>query len=79
MALLTKDFIILVFIAALLATPIAYFFMKKWLNGFVDQINLSATVFMLAILAALLITIITISAQATKAAITNPVDSLRKE
>lgn len=77
--LLSKDFIVLVMIAFLIASPIAWFFMDKWLQDFAYRINISWWVFTLAGSIALLIALATIIFQAVKAAIANPVKSLRTE
>lgn len=77
--LLSKDFIKLVIIAILIATPVAWLVMDKWLEGFVYRINIEWWVFVLAALAAILIAIVTISFQAIRAAVANPVKSLRSE
>jgi ABC-type antimicrobial peptide transport system permease subunit len=77
--MLSKDFIELVFIALLIASPIAWYVMSKWLQGFAYHINISLWIFMLAGLGAILIALITVSFQAIKAAIANPVKSLRSE
>jgi putative ABC transport system permease protein len=78
-SLLSKDFLKLVFIAFVIASPIAWFTMNKWLEDFAYRINISWWIFALAILLTVLITIITVGFRAVKAAITNPVDSLRSE
>jgi putative ABC transport system permease protein len=77
--LISRDFIKLVIIAILIASPIAWYFMEKWLAGFSYRIHISWYVFALAGLAALLISLITVSFQAIKAAVANPVKSLRSE
>lgn len=77
--LLTKDFLKLVVIAFVIAAPLAYFIMKNWLQDFQYRIDISWWVFVIAGLAALTITILTVSFQAIKAAIANPVKSLRTE
>ncbi len=77
--LLTKDFVVLVGIAFLIATPLAYFVMQNWLQDFPFRIDIKWWVFGIAGLAALVITVITVSFQAIKAAIANPVKSLRTE
>ena len=79
MSLISKDFIKLVFIAVVIASPIAWHFMNKWLQDFAYRISISWWVFVLAGLAAVLIALITICFQAIKAAIANPVKSLRTE
>jgi putative ABC transport system permease protein len=78
-ALLSKDFLKLVGIAILIASPLAWFAMNKWLQSFAYRIHINWTVFAITTLAALLIALITISFQAIKAAIANPVKSLRSE
>jgi ABC-type antimicrobial peptide transport system permease subunit len=77
--LLSKDFIVLVLISCLIAAPISFYFLHYWLMNSDYRINIGAGVFVLGGLIALLITIITISFQAIKAAIANPVKSLRTE
>ena len=78
-ALLSKDFLKLVIIALILAVPIAWYAMNKWLQDFAYRINIHSWVFMIAATITILIAWITISAQAFKAAATNPVKSLRTE
>jgi len=77
--LLSKDFVRLVLIANLLAWPVAYFAMNKWLQDFAYRINLSWWMFALAGGLALLIALLTVSFQAIKAALANPVEALRYE
>ena len=77
--MLSKDFLRLVLIAALIAFPVAWWAMNKWLQDFAYRINISWWMFILAGLAAMLIALFTISFQAIKAAIANPVKSLRTE
>jgi putative ABC transport system permease protein len=77
--LLAKDFIKLVLIAIVIAAPIAWYFMYKWLQDFAYKINISWSVFVLAGGMAILIAFMTISFQAIKAAVANPVKSLRSE
>lgn len=78
-ALLSKDFIKLVLIAFIIASPIAWYFMNSWLQDFAYRINIEWWVFGAAAVVALVIAFITISSQAIKAAIANPVKSLRTE
>ncbi|MGN6298446.1 MAG: ABC transporter permease [Ginsengibacter sp.] len=78
-ALLSKDFLKLVALAVLIASPLAWFAMNKWLQSFAYRIHINWTIFAITALAALLIASITISFQAIKAAIANPVKSLRSE
>ena len=77
--LLSKDFINLVFIAFVIATPIAYYFMNQWLQDFVYRIELQWWMFALAGLVAIGIALLTVSFQSIKAALANPIDSLRNE
>jgi putative ABC transport system permease protein len=77
--LLAKDFLKLTFVAAIIAFPVAWYFMNKWLEDFAYRINITWTIFLIAGLSTLLITLITISFQAINAAIANPVKSLRTE
>jgi len=78
-SLLSKDFLFLVLIAAVVAFPLAWWAMNKWLQDFEYRISISAWVFVAAGLSALFIALITVSFQAIKAAIANPVKSLRTE
>ena len=77
--LISKDFLKLVIIATVIATPLAYWSMNKWLRGFAYRINISWWMFTLAVAVIMLIALITVSFQSIKAAIANPVKSLRKE
>lgn len=78
-AMLSKDFLLLVVISLVIAGPIAWYAINKWLQGYAYQVHLSWTIIPLAGFAALLIALITISFQAIKAALANPVKSLRSE
>ncbi|HVX27437.1 MAG TPA: ABC transporter permease, partial [Parafilimonas sp.] len=77
--MLSKDFIVLVLISCVIASPVAYYYMHDWLQQYDYRITISAVVFFVAGIMAILITIVTISFQAIKAAIANPVKSLRTE
>jgi len=77
--LLSKDFIRLVIIAFVIASPVAYFIMHQWLQDFAYRINIEWWVFAVAGLLSVTIALATISYQAIKAAIANPVKSLRTE
>ena len=77
--LVTRNFIALVGISCLIAFPIAYLFMDKWLNIFPYNTGLSATPFLLSALTVLIITMLTVSFHAVKAATANPVKALRSE
>ena len=78
-ALLSKDFIKLVLLAIAVATPLAYYFIRQWLQGFAYRIELSWWVFIVSGAIALTIALLTVSFQAIKAAMMNPVKSLRSE
>jgi putative ABC transport system permease protein len=78
-ALLSRDFILLVLIAFLIASPIAYFIMHQWLRDFAYRINIEWWVFGLAGMLSVAIAMATISTQAIRAAVRNPAKSLRTE
>jgi len=78
-ALLSKDFLKLVLIAAIISFPIAWYAMHNWLQDFAYRINIQWWVFVVAGILAALIALITVSFQAIKAALANPVKSLRTE
>jgi putative ABC transport system permease protein len=77
--MLSKDFLKLVFIASFIAIPLAWVAMNKWLQGFAYRIEISWWIFAIATLLSVFIALITIFYQALKAAIANPVESLRSE
>ncbi len=77
--LLSKDFLKLVLLALAIATPLAYFTMQKWLEDFAYRIQIGWWVFVLSGLLAVIIALITIGFQSVKAALANPVKSLRSE
>ena len=77
--LLSKDFLKLVCIATVIAIPIAWFAMNRWLQDFAYRIDISPWVFLVAAVFSLFIALFTISFQAIKAAVANPVNSLRTE
>ncbi len=77
--LLSKDFLQLVVIAFLIASPVAWYLMDKWLQDFAYRIDVEWWMFAFAGLGALVIALLTVSSQAIKAAIANPVESLRSE
>jgi len=79
MGLLSKSFLTLVLIAAVIAFPIAWWAMNKWLEDFPYRVNISWWIFGLAGIAAMVVALITVSFQSIKAAISNPVKSLRTE
>ncbi|MCE7058857.1 ABC transporter permease [Dyadobacter sp. CY343] len=78
-AMLSKEFIYLVLISCVLASPIALYFLSDWLKRYEYHIELSWFVFAISAFTAILITLLTVSFQAIKAALTNPVKSLRSE
>jgi len=78
-AMLSKDFVRLVLLAIVIASPIAWWAMNKWLMDFVYRIAIGWQVFFVAGLMAVVIALITISFQSIKAALMNPVNSLRSE
>lgn len=78
-SLLSKDFLRLVFIAIILASPLAWYAMNKWLANFTYHIDMEWWIFALAGLLAVLIALLTVSFQSVKAALMNPVKSLRSE
>ena len=77
--MLSKDFAKLVIVAIIIASPVAWWIMSKWMEGFAYRINISWWIFLVAGIIALLVALITVSLQAIKAAIANPVKSLRTE
>lgn len=78
-ALLSKDFLKLVLMAIGIATPLAWYFVRQWLANFAYRISIDGWLFVLAGASALIITLLTISFQSIKAALVNPVKSLRSE
>jgi ABC-type antimicrobial peptide transport system permease subunit len=77
--LISKDFVVLVLISCLIAAPVSFYFLHNWLMNYDYRISMGSGVFILSALAALVITIITISLQSIRAALANPVKSLRTE
>jgi ABC-type antimicrobial peptide transport system permease subunit len=77
--MLSKEFLWLVLLSCVIATPIAWYYLGDWLQNYDYRIQIKWDVFVLAAMAALLITIITVSFQAIRAALSNPVKSLRTE
>jgi putative ABC transport system permease protein len=77
--MLTQDFLKLVAIAVLIAFPVAWYMMHQWLQGFAYRIDIGPLVFVIAGLSIIAITVLTVGFQAIKAAIANPVKSLRSE
>ena len=77
--MISKDFLKLVLIASVIAFPIAWWAMHKWLRDFAYRVSISWWVFAFAAAMAIIIALLTISFQAIKAAVANPVKSLRTE
>jgi putative ABC transport system permease protein len=77
--LLSGEFILLVLLAAVVATPVSYYFMNKWLETFAYHVSIDVVSFMLAGFAAIFIALVTTGFQAMKAATANPVEALRYE
>jgi putative ABC transport system permease protein len=77
--LLSKDFVKLITVALLIATPLAWYIMHNWLQSYAWRINITGWVFVLTGVFAILIAVTTVSVQAIKAAIANPVKALRNE
>lgn len=77
--LLSKDFLLLVLLSCAIASPIALYFLHGWLQQYDYRITIGADVFVLAAVMAILITLVTISFQAIRAALANPINSLRSE
>ena len=77
--LLSKDFVVLVLIACAIAVPIAYYGMNEWLKEYEYKISIGAGVFVIVVVLAIIITLLTVSYQAIRAALANPVKSLRTE
>lgn len=77
--MLSKDILKLVVISSIIAPPVAWFFMKRWLQDYAYRVNISWWIFLLAAALAIVIALITISFQTVKSAMANPVKSLRTE
>jgi putative ABC transport system permease protein len=76
---LSREFVVLVLLANIIAWPVAYFAMSQWLQSFAYRISLGPGTFILAALGALLVAVLTVSSQTLRAASANPVESLRYE
>jgi ABC-type antimicrobial peptide transport system permease subunit len=77
--LFSKEFMLLIAVAFAIAAPLAYYFMHNWLNNFPFRISIGAGVFVITIASSIAIAWLTVSYQALKASIANPVESLRTE
>ena len=77
--LLSKEFLILVMISNVIAAPVTYYFMQRWLENFAYRITIELGVFLIAGILSVLIALLTVSVHAVRAAMTNPVNALRYE
>ncbi|MGZ4000708.1 MAG: ABC transporter permease, partial [Mucilaginibacter sp.] len=77
--MLTREFVALVLIAIAIAIPVAFWASHKWLQDFTYRINIGWLTFAVAGLSAIIIAVLTVSFQSVKAAMSNPVDSIRSE
>jgi len=77
--MLTKEFLLLVMLACVIAVPLAWYFLHGWLQQYAYRTGLSWRVFIMAAMGAVIITLLTVGYQAVKAATVNPVNSLRSE
>jgi putative ABC transport system permease protein len=77
--LLSTEFILLIGLSCVIATPVAYYFLQGWLKDYQYHITIGAAPFVLSAVIAIAITVLTISFQAIRAAMANPVKSLRTE
>lgn len=77
--MLSKDFVVLILFSGFIAIPIAYYFMRQWLENYTYQVNVPWWVFGIAISMVMLIALMTVSYQAVRAALMNPVKSLRAQ
>jgi putative ABC transport system permease protein len=78
-SLLSREFVIIVLSGALIAVPLCWYAINKWLQNFAYSIDVDAWIFILAGIIALAVSMITVSLNVIKAAVANPVDSLRNE
>jgi putative ABC transport system permease protein len=77
--LLSRDFLKLVILSVVVASPVAYYLVNVWLRGFEYRIDIHWSIFVLAAFGAVVVALLTISFQAVKSALVNPVESLRSE
>jgi len=77
--MLSRDFLVLVLTGCAIAIPIAFYIMDNWLKQYQYKIHIGIWVFMLVLVLSVVVTLLTVSFQAIKAAIANPVKSLRTE
>ena len=79
LGLLSKDFIMMIILALIIATPITAYLMNNWLDNYVFRINMPWGIFLLTGVIAVMVALATVSIQGIRAATTNPIDSLRDE
>lgn len=79
LTLLSKEIIVLILVANLVAWPIAWYVMNQWLDSFAYHINMSLVAYVLSALASIAVALVTVSSQTIKAAMTNPANTLRYE
>lgn len=79
LVLFSKEFVLLIILAFVIAAPVAYYVMNNWLHSFAYQVNIGASIFIIAIISSFAIAAGTIAYQSIKAAMANPVKSLRNE
>lgn len=77
--LLSKDFVVLIFVASAISIPLGYYFMDRWLSFYEYHIEISWWVFAVSIIGALVLTLVTVSFQSIKAALATPVKNLKSE
>jgi putative ABC transport system permease protein len=77
--LMSKEFLLLVVVASVIAFPVAYFVLNRWLQDYASRIQIGWWIYLLAGLATLLIALATIGMQSIKSALANPIKSLRSE
>jgi putative ABC transport system permease protein len=79
LALLSKEIVILIVVANVIAWPVAWYFMNQWLDSFAYHVNINMGLFVLAAVVAVVLALLTVSSQTLKAAMTNPSNTLRYE
>jgi putative ABC transport system permease protein len=79
LGLLSKEIVILILVANLIAWPLAWYFMDQWLDSFAYHVDMNLGIYILSAIAAIVLALITVSSQTIKAALTNPSSTLRYE
>ena len=79
LALLSREIVVLILVASLIAWPVAWFFMSAWLNSFAYHVDMNLLIYVLAAVGAVLLALLTVSVQTLRAALTNPSNTLRYE